>query len=80
MPEAVKEINSLLKTLEREDYSIIIDYIKLVSQNRKKQRALETIAAMNEFHSVLGKDTGWKNEEEMLKDMAEFRKSRMEKV
>lgn len=75
---AVKEITTLLKDLDTEDYSDVIDYIKLLAKNRKKQRALETIAAMNEFQSLLGGDKGWNSEEEMIKDMAEFRKSRME--
>ena len=77
MPVAVKEINTLLETLDIEDYSIILEYIKLVAQNRRKQRALETIAALNEFQTVLNGDKGWANEEEMIKDMSNFRKERM---
>ena len=77
MPVAIKEINTLLETLETEDYSIILDYVKLIAQNRKRQRALETIAAINKFHSVLNGDKGWESEEEMLKDMADFRRKRL---
>lgn len=75
---AVKEINTLLENLDTEDYPIVIDYIKLVAQNRKKQRSLETIAAMNEFQSLIGENKGWNSEEEMIEDMANFRKSRMD--
>ena len=77
MPEAVKEINSLLTTLDNDDYTIVINYIKIIAEKRKKQRALETIIAMNEFESVLNGDKGWKNEQEMLDDMAEFRRERL---
>ena len=77
MPEAVKEINSLLTTLDTDDYTIVINYIKIIAEKRKKQRALETILAMNEFTATLNGENGWKNEEEMLKDMAEFRRTRM---
>lgn len=77
MPEAVKEINSLLTTLDNDDYTIVINYIKIIAEKRKKQRALETILAMNEFTATLNGENGWKNEEEMLKDMAEFRRTRM---
>ena len=73
----VMEIFTLLETLETEDYSIILDYVKLIAQNRKRQRALETIAAINEFHSVLNGDKGWESEEEMLKDMADSRRKRL---
>ena len=34
MPVVIKEINSLLETLEAEDYTSVLDYVKLVSQNR----------------------------------------------
>ena len=77
MPVAVKEINALLETLDIEDYSVILEYIKLVAQNRRKQRALESILALNEFQSVLNGDKGWNSEEEMIRDMSKFRKERM---
>ena len=76
MPEALKEINSLLTTLDNDDYTIIINYIKIISEKRKKQRVLETILAMNEFTAALNGEKGWETEEEMLKDMAEFRRAR----
>ena len=78
MPVAVKEINSLLETLEVEDCAVVLDYVKLIAQNRKRQRALETIAAMTEFQAVQNGEKGWEHEQEMLKDMADFRKKRLE--
>lgn len=33
---------------------------------------------MNEFRSILDGDRGWDSEEEMLADMAQFRRERME--
>lgn len=39
----------------------------------KKEQAIRTIAAMDEFQSIIGDDTGWDSEEDMLKDMAAFR-------
>lgn len=38
---------------------------------------MQTIAAMNEFQNIIGEDTGWNSEEDMLKDMAEFRRERL---
>ncbi len=74
--EAVKTINLLLNDLAEEDYQPLINYVKMLAENRKRQRKLESIAAMNEFQSVIGSEKGWANEEEMLKDMADFRRSR----
>ena len=77
MPESLKEINTLLKTLAVEDYAIVINYLQLLSEKRKSQQKLETITAMNDFNSLIGNDKGWKSEEDMLADMAEFRRSRV---
>lgn len=38
---------------------------------------MQTIAAMNEFQNIIGEETGWDSEEDMLKDMAEFRRERL---
>lgn len=35
---------------------------------------MQTIAAMDEFKSIIGENTGWDSEEDMIKDMAHFRK------
>lgn len=76
MPPKAILLNDMLNTLENEDYDTIIDYIQLLSAVRKKERAMRTIAAMDEFQHIIGEDTGWASEEEMLKDMAAFRKER----
>lgn len=75
-PEAIA-LNEMLNTLEKDDYNTIMDYIRLLSAMRKKERAMRTMAAMQEFEDTLGKEKGWDSEEEMLKDMAAFRRKRM---
>lgn len=70
-------LNEMLDTLEDDDYDTIMDYIRLLSATRKKERAMRTIAAMDEFQSIVGDDTGWDSEEDMLKDMAAFRRERL---
>lgn len=70
-------LSDMLNTLEDNDYDTIIDYIRLLSAARKKERAIRTIAAMDEFQNIIGEDTGWDSEEDMLKDMAVFRKERL---
>jgi len=39
----------------------------------KKELAMQTIAAMDEFQSIIGENIGWDSEEDMIKDMADFR-------
>lgn len=70
-------LHDMLNTLEEEDYDTIIGYIQLLSAARKKEQAIRTIAAMDKFQDIIGEDKGWDSEEDMLKDMADFRKRRM---
>lgn len=36
----------------------------------KKELTMQTIAAMDEFQSIIGENPGWDSEEDMIKDMA----------
>lgn len=75
-PKAIM-LNDMLNTLEEKDYDTIIEYIRLLSATRKKERAMQTIAAMDEFQNIIGENVGWTSEEDMLKDMADFRRRRL---
>lgn len=77
MPPKAIILNDMLNTLEDNDYDTIMDYIRLLSAVRKKERAMQTIAAMDEFQSLIGENTGWDSEEDMLNDMADFRRERL---
>lgn len=70
-------VNDLLSTLEEEDYSAAIRYIQFLSVTRKQTKAEKSKAAMAEIQSMFADDKGWDSEEEMLADMAEFRRSRL---
>ena len=75
-PEAVA-LNDMLDTLEKDDYNTIMEYIRLLSAMRKKERAMKTMAAMREFEDIIGGEKGWNSEEDMLADMAAFRRKRI---
>lgn len=75
-PKAIM-LNEMLNTLEDDDYDTIMEYIQLLSATRKKERAMQTIAAMDEFQDIVGEDKGWDSEEDMLKDMAAYRRGRL---
>ena len=51
-PEAIV-LSDMLSTLEKEDYNIIMDYIKLLSETRKKERAIKTIYDNNGIYSYV---------------------------
>lgn len=70
-------VNDLLNTLEEEDLMSAISYIQFLSVNRKKAKAERSKAVMKEIQEMFADDKGWESEEEMLADMAEFRRKRL---
>lgn len=72
-------INDLLNTLEEDDYKAAISYIEYLAESRKRKRAEESKYNLNKIQNMFVNDKGWESEEEMLKDMANFRKERTDK-
>lgn len=77
MSSAAMTVNDMLNSLEEEDYKMAISYIQFLSDSRRKERVEKAEAAMEEFQAIIGEDRVWSSEEEMLADMAEFRRERM---
>ncbi|MDO4336870.1 MAG: hypothetical protein Q4C91_02150 [Eubacteriales bacterium] len=70
-------INDLLSTLEEEDYNAAIRYIQFLSVTRKQTKVEKSKAALAEIQDMFADDKGWDSEEDMLADMAEFRRRRL---
>ena len=70
-------VNDLLSTLEAEDFNSVINYIRFLSDSRKKDRAKKSVDALTEIQNMFAEDKGWESEESMLADMAAFRRERM---
>ena len=69
------EISSLLAGLNEEDYAHAISYIRYLYANRKTAEKNERL--MRGIRELIGDDKGWNSEEEMIEDLAAFRRSRM---
>ena len=69
--------NELLSSLNNEDLTKAISYVEFLSEQRAKAEADRTDRIIREIQELIGDDKGWASEEEMIKDMAEFRRSRM---
>jgi hypothetical protein len=74
-PSAIK-LNNLLNNLEEEDYNIAISFIQYLSDSRKKKNSERSKAILSEIQSEFANDKGWDSEEQMLNDMALFRRER----
>ena len=70
-------VNELLNTLETEDYNTAISFIQFLSLSRKKEKEEKSLAALKEIQSMFSDDKTWSSEDEMLKEMAEFRRERL---
>lgn len=71
-------INDMLNDLEEDDYKAAITFIQYLSDSRKKKKAAEDKKILSQIQDIFENDKGWKDEESMIADMAEFRRERME--
>ncbi len=70
-------VNDMLKNLEDDDYKTVISFIEYLTDSRKKKRAEGDKHVLTEIQMMFKDDKGWDNEGDMLADMAEFRRERM---
>jgi hypothetical protein len=74
-PTAVT-VNDMLNTLNEEDYRTAISFIQYLADTRKKKNSDNNQNILSEIQGMFAEDKGWDSEEEMLADMARFRKER----
>lgn len=70
-------ISDMLNNLEDEDYKTAISFIEFLSVSRKKKKAEESKKKLEEIQKMFSDDKGWDSEESMIKEMAAFRRERM---
>jgi hypothetical protein len=66
------DLIQMITRLTEEDYFSAVRYIEFLS----KMRAEAAKKTLSEIQEIFSDDAGWENEEEMLKDMANFRQKR----
>ncbi len=77
MDTTAATVRNMLDTLEEEDYKMAVNYIQFLYDSRKKAKVKKATEAMDRIQTIVGNDKGWDSEEEMLEDMARFRRERM---
>lgn len=77
MAPTASVVNDLLNTLEVEDFNAAISYIQFLSASRKRKKEEKNLAALSAIQNMFADDKGWESEEEMLADMADFRRERL---
>ena len=71
MSQAVLKLNSLVNKLSDSDVLKVCKYIEITFPKQK----LDDMQLFDEIHSVMSKNKPWENEETLIKDLAEFRRS-----
>ncbi|SHK38119.1 hypothetical protein SAMN05720470_101251 [Fibrobacter sp. UWOV1] len=72
MAAMAAEFSEIIETLTEEDLRSALDYVRFLSASRKKAAK----ATLKQIQGLFADDKGWKNEQEMLADMANFRRTR----
>ena len=70
-------MNSLLDTLQDEDYNTVISFIKFLSDFRKKEEAEKSGDTLKKIQKMFVDDKGVSSEKSMIEDMAKFRRERL---
>ena len=70
-------VNELLNNLDEDDYKAAISFIEYLSISKKKKRAEKSRDMLSEIQNIFEDDKGWDSEQDMLDEMAAFRKERM---
>ena len=71
MSAMAKKLVQMMQVLTDEDYLAAIKYVEFLTEMRKNA----TKNTIREIQDLFKDDKGWASEEEMLADMAEFRRS-----
>jgi hypothetical protein len=69
-------INDMLNSLDEEDYNTAISFIQYLSYSRKNKKATDSQNILSEIQNMFSDDKGWDSEDDMIADMAAFRKER----
>ena len=72
MSAIAAEVSQILETLPDEDLRSALDYVRFLSDSRKKTAKMN----LKKIQNIFAADKGWKDEQEMLEDMANFRRAR----
>jgi hypothetical protein len=69
-------INDMLNSLDEEDYNTAVSFIQYLSYSRKNKKATDSQNILAEIQNMFSSDKGWDSEDDMIADMAAFRKER----
>ena len=71
-----QHVQKMLGVLNEEDYISAVNFIEYLQEKRKRERIAYNLNTLAEIQEIFKDDKGWASEQEMLEDMANFRRER----
>lgn len=68
----------MLECLSEENRFAVFSYVQYLMDMEGRRKAQQAQRAFENVDTILNGDTGWASEEEMIADLAEFRRKSME--
>lgn len=72
-----KKINTMLTTLDEKQVEDVFKYVEYLVFLKERETKGDNVSKIAQIQDLLTEKNVWKNEDEMLAEMAEFRRSRM---
>lgn len=76
MAPTAATVNELLNTLEKEDYQTAVSFIQFLATQREKERSENSKSVLHQIQNMFADDKGWNTEQNMIEEMAAFRRER----
>ncbi len=78
MSEAVVDVGGMMRSLNAENYKLAVRFIRSLVERQNKE-IQQKADVLSEIQSLMQEERPWQTEEEMLADMAQFRRERMQR-
>ena len=76
MSARVQNIQTMIDTLPEEDYIAAVKFIEYLVDKHKKDNITKSRQTLADIQAMFADDKSYADEDEMLRDMADFRRKR----
>lgn len=74
--DTTAQVDTLARKMNSEDLTSVIQFMNFLIEQRRSKEARDSQQTLMSIQDMFKDDKGWNSEDEMIADMAEFRKQR----
>lgn len=74
--DTTAQVDTLARKMNSEDLTSVIQFMNFLIEQRRSKAARDNQQTLMSIQDMFKDDKGWNSEDEMIADMAEFRKQR----